>query len=67
MKGFKGGAQFKKFNTREEAQDFIDQKVGGVIDRRKPESSSHNNATGDYLTLNSFLKRNIFFQKLAIK
>ena len=34
VKGFKG-PQFKKFNTREEAEEFIQQKSGGIVDKRK--------------------------------
>jgi viroplasmin and RNaseH domain-containing protein len=36
VQGFRG-PQFKKFDTREEAEEFIAQRTGGVVDKRKAE------------------------------
>ena len=57
VKGFKG-PQFKKFNTREEAEEFIQQKCGGVVDKRKkpdPDSSKKEREGKPFYCYLSFL------------
>lgn len=47
VQGFRG-PQFKKFATREEAEDFIGQRVGNVVDKRKsPEAAAADDASSN--------------------
>lgn len=39
VQGFKG-PQFKKFSTKEEAEEFIQQHIGNVVDKRKLDKTS---------------------------